>query len=57
LVNLSLPNAFFISKLDFISIKAKANSPMVINTPTSQQNTVIHFNDDSSQFIVKYSYS
>ncbi len=52
LVDLSLLNAFFIAKLDSISINAKANSPMLIDTPLSQQSTMIHFNNDSSQSIV-----
>jgi hypothetical protein len=39
-----------------ISIKAKANSAMLIDTPMSQQSAMIHFNNDSLQFIVKYIY-
>ncbi len=57
LVDLSLLNAFFIAKLNSISIKAKANSSMLIDMPPSQQSAMIHFNDDSSQSIVKYIYS
>jgi hypothetical protein len=57
LVNLSLLHAFSIAKLASISIKAKSNSAMLIDLPTSQQSTVINFNDGSSQFIVKYIYS
>jgi hypothetical protein len=36
LVDLSLSNAFLIAKLDSINIKAKANSAMLIDIPTSQ---------------------
>jgi hypothetical protein len=43
LVDLSLSNAFSIAKLDFISIKAKSNSAMLINLPMSQQKAMIHF--------------
>ncbi len=56
LVDLSLSNAFSIAKLDFISIKAKSNSAMLIDLPTSQQKAMIHVYDGSSQFIVKYIY-
>ena len=56
LVDLSLSNTFSISKLDFISIKAKSNSAMLIDLPTSQRKAMIHFYDGSSQFIVKYIY-
>jgi hypothetical protein len=56
LVNLSLLNAFFIAKLNSISIKAKANSPMLIDMPPSKQSAMIHFDNDSSQSIVKYIY-
>jgi hypothetical protein len=54
LVNLSLPNAFSIAKFDSISIKAKSNSAMLIDTPMSQRKAMIHFYDDSFQFNVKY---
>jgi hypothetical protein len=57
LVDFSLLNAISIAKLDssvkdlqhqsFISIKAKANSAMLIDTPMAQQSAVIHFNNDS----------
>jgi hypothetical protein len=57
LVNLSLSNAFSTAKLDSISIKAKSNSAMLIDLPTSQQKAMILFYDGSSQFIVKYIYS
>jgi dsDNA-specific endonuclease/ATPase MutS2 len=43
LVDLSLLNAFSIAKLDSISIKAKSNSAMLINLPTSQRKAMIHF--------------
>jgi hypothetical protein len=56
LVNLSLLHAFSIAKLNSISIKAKSISAMLIDLPTSQQSTMINFNDGSSQFIVKYIY-
>jgi hypothetical protein len=67
LVNFSLLNAFSIAgKLDSsledyqcqssISVNVKANSTMLIHTPTSQQRAMIHFDDGSSQFIVKYIY-
>jgi len=49
LVDLSLSNAFSIAKLDSISIKAKSNSAILINLPTSQQKAKIHFYDGSSQ--------
>jgi hypothetical protein len=48
-VDLSLSNAFSIAKLDSISIKAKSNSAILIDLPTSQQKTKIHFYDGSSQ--------
>jgi hypothetical protein len=54
LVNFSLSNAFSIAKLDSISIKAKANSAKLIDTRMSHQSVMIHFNNSSSQFIVKY---
>ncbi len=57
LVDLSLLNAFSITKLDSISIKAKANSAKIIDMPTSQQRAMIHFNNGSFQFIVKFIYS
>jgi hypothetical protein len=57
LVNRSLPNAFSIAKLNSISIKAKANSAKLIDTPTSQQSAMIHLNSSSSQFVVKYIFS
>jgi len=57
LVGLSLLNTFSISKLNSISIKAKSNSAMLIDLPTSQRKAMIHFYDGSSQFIVKYIYS
>jgi hypothetical protein len=56
LVDLSLLNAFLIAKLDSINIKAKANSAMLIDIPTSQQSAMIHFNNGSSQFNIKYIY-
>jgi hypothetical protein len=56
LVDLSLSNAFLIAKLDSINIKAKTNSAMLIDIPTSQQSAMIYFNYESSQFIVKYIY-
>ncbi len=56
LVDLSLLNAFLIAKLDSINIKAKANSAMLIDIPTSQRSSLIHFNNGSSQFIVKCIY-
>jgi hypothetical protein len=49
LVDLSLSNAFSIAKLDSISIKAKSNSAILINLPTSQRKAMIHFYDGSSQ--------
>ena len=55
-VDLSLLYAFSIAKLDFISIKAKSNSAMLINLPMSQQKAMILFYNGSSQFIVKYVY-
>jgi hypothetical protein len=39
-----------------ISVNVKANSIMLIHTPTSQQRAMIHFDNGSSQFIVKYIY-
>jgi hypothetical protein len=54
LVDLSLLNTFSIAKLDSISIKAKANSSKLIDTPTSHQSIMIHLNNGSSQFVVKY---
>jgi hypothetical protein len=54
LVNLSSTNTFSIAKLDSISIKAKANSAKLIDTPTSHQSNMIHFNNGSSQFVVTY---
>jgi hypothetical protein len=49
LVDLSLSNAFSIAKLDSISIKAKSNSAILIDLPTSQRKAMIHFYDSSSQ--------
>jgi hypothetical protein len=49
LVDLSLSNAFSIAKLDSISIKAKSNSAILIDLPTSQRKAMIHFYDGSSQ--------
>ncbi len=49
LVDLSLSNAFSIAKLDSISIKAKSNSAILIDLPTSQRKAKIHFYDGSSQ--------
>ncbi len=54
MVNYSLLNAFSIAKLDSISIKAKGNSAKLIDMPTSQQSTMIHLNNGSSQFVIKY---
>ncbi len=54
LVDLSLSNAFSIAKLNFISIKTKANSAKLIDTLTSHRSIMIHLNNGSSQFIVKY---
>jgi hypothetical protein len=54
LVDLSLLNVFSIAKLDSISIKAKANSAKLIDTPMSQQSALIHLNNSSFQFVVKY---
>jgi hypothetical protein len=48
LVNLSLSNTFSIAKLDSFSIKAKANSAKLIDTPTSHQSVMIHLNNGSS---------
>jgi hypothetical protein len=48
LVDLSLSNAFLTAKLDSISIKAKSNSAMLIDLPTSQQKAMIFFYDGSS---------
>jgi hypothetical protein len=56
LVDLSLLNAFSITKLNSISIKAKSNSATLIHLPLSHQKAVIHFYDASSLFIVKYIY-
>ncbi len=56
LVNLTLLNVFLIAKLDSINIKEKANSAMLIDIPTFQWSAMIHFNNGSSQFIVKYIY-
>jgi len=56
LVDLSLSNVFSITKLDFISIKAKSNSAILIDLTTSQQKAMIYFYNSSSQFIVKYIY-
>jgi hypothetical protein len=67
LVNFSSSNAFSIAgKLDSsledfqcqssICVNAKANSTMLIHMPTPQQRAMIHFDDGSSQFIVKYIY-
>jgi hypothetical protein len=49
LADLSLSNAFSIAKLDSISIKAKSNSAILIDLPTSQRKAMIHFYDGSSQ--------
>jgi hypothetical protein len=65
LVNLSLLKAFFIAKLNSISIKAKANSPMLIDTPMFQQGAMIHFNNGWITFLgdpfllsrLRYNYS
>jgi hypothetical protein len=57
LVNLSLSHAFSIAKLDSISIKAKSNSAMLIDSPTSQQSTLLYFNGGSSRLIVEYIHS
>jgi len=54
LVDLSLSNIFSISKLDSISIKAKSNSAMLIDLPTSQRKAMIHFHDGNSQVIVRF---
>ena len=54
LVNLSLLNVFSIAKFDSISIKAKSNLAMLIDTPTSQRKAMIQFYDGSFQFNVKY---
>ncbi len=54
LVNLSLSNTFSIAKLNPISIKAKANSAKLIDTPTPHQSIMIHLNNGSSQFVVKH---
>ncbi len=52
-------NAFSIAKLDSISIKAKAkaNSAKLIDTPPSHRSVMIHLNNGSSQFAVKYIFS
>jgi hypothetical protein len=57
LVDFSLLHAFSITKLDSISIKAKSNSAMLIDSPTSQQSTLLYFNGGSSRLIVEYIYS
>jgi hypothetical protein len=57
LVDLSLLNAFLIATLNSISIKAKANSAKLIDTLTSHQSVMIHLNNGSSQFAVKYIFS
>ena len=49
LVDPSLLNAFSIVKHDSISIKAKSNSAILIDLPTSQRKAMIHFYDSSSQ--------
>jgi hypothetical protein len=67
LVDFSSSNDFYIAKLDSsfrnfqcqssISINAKENSAKLIDTPMSQQSTMIHLNNGSPQFIVKYIFS
>jgi hypothetical protein len=54
LVDLSLSNTFSIAKLNSISIKAKANSGKLIDTPMSHQSIMVHLNNGSSQFVFKY---
>jgi hypothetical protein len=57
LVDLSLLHVFSIAKLNSISIKAKSNSAMLIDSPTSQRSTLLYFNGGSSRLIVEYIYS
>jgi hypothetical protein len=57
LVDLSLLNAFSIAKLNSISIEAKTNSAKLIDTSMSHQSIMIHLNNGSSQFAVKYIFS
>ncbi len=54
LVDLSLSNTFSIAKLNSFSIKSKANSAKLIDMPMSHQSVMIHLNNGSSQFVVKY---